>query len=263
MKPKIGYISLLSTIDILDEIDFAVKNNFDYLGIALDWIQNQNIGNNKLLKIRKISKAHNLKLSIHSHFYLPTSTMLPEIRRGLYKTTENIVSIAAKVGAATITVHPGYRESVGPSSDITINSLINNLTVMVNIAKRKGIIICFENYSKESVLLCYNIDEYKSVISRVKDMKITLDIGHINTTNHNIIDYTNAVKEHIFDMHIHNNDGQGDNHKGLQEGSINYHEFFNYCKSIDYNGPFMLELFPHENIIKGKNQLKAIWDNVI
>ena len=262
MNPIIGYISLSSSTDIMDELKYAIDNKFDYLGIALDWAQNQKLGDKKLSLIRSTSKKNNLKLSIHTHFYLPTSTMLPYIRHGLFKTIQQAVNIADKIGAKTVTVHPGYRESVGPSSDITLNSLVSNLTEMVRVAKRKNISICFENFCRDSFLLCYKLDEYRKVINQIKNIKVTLDIGHINTTNHNIIEYTDAVKEYIFDMHIHNNDGKGDHHKCLDEGTIDYEGFFRYCKSINYNGPFMLEVFPHENILKAKIQIEEIWKKI-
>ncbi|MEM5836578.1 MAG: hypothetical protein QW451_03095 [Candidatus Aenigmatarchaeota archaeon] len=43
MKPKIGFMGQLTTQNILDDLNFAVENGFDYFEIALDWEQNFNL----------------------------------------------------------------------------------------------------------------------------------------------------------------------------------------------------------------------------
>ena len=56
MKPEIGFMGQLSTEDILDDLRFAVKNNFDWFEIALDWKQNFDLSPNAIKEIRDILK---------------------------------------------------------------------------------------------------------------------------------------------------------------------------------------------------------------
>jgi len=83
MKPEIGFMGPLSTKDILDDLNFVVKNDFDCFEIPLDWKQNYNLNPKIVKEIRDISINHGISLIVHTPYYLPTSTMLPEIKKGV------------------------------------------------------------------------------------------------------------------------------------------------------------------------------------
>ncbi len=259
MKTEIGFMGQLTTKNILDDINFAVENNFDWFEIGLDWKQNYNLKPETIKKIKTISRRHNLKLIVHTAFYLPTSAMLPEIKEGLIKNVKKAVILAKKVGANRLTIHPGYREMPGPAIKLCYESLIENLKKIVEIGTKYDVNICLENFDKSIYLLCIELDEFLKVLNSVKGLKATLDIGHANTTDIKPPEYFRNVKNFVMDMHVHDNKGEFDGHRCLGEGNIDFKKLFSECKKAGYNGPFILELFPHENILKGKKILSDFW----
>ncbi len=259
MKPEIGFMGQLTTQNILDDLNFAVKNGFDWFEIGLDWKQNYNLKSETIKKIREISRNHRIKLIVHTAFYLPTSTMLPEIKQGVIENVKKGIILANKIGSDRLTIHPGYREMPGPSINLCYESLIENLKKIVEIGKEYNVNICLENFDKNIYLLCIELKDFLSVLNSVKDLKATLDVGHANTTDIKPTEYFNNVKNFIMDMHVHDNNGKIDDHKCLGEGNIDFQKLFSECKKAKYFGPFILELFPYENILKGKKLLSDFW----
>jgi len=260
MKPEIGFMGQLSTENILDDLDFAVKNDFNWFEIGLDWKQNYNLKPEVIEKIRDTSKNYGIRLIVHTAFYLPTSTMLPEIKKGVIENVKNGIILANKIGSDRLTIHPGYREMPEPAIKLCYESLVENLKSIVEIGKRYDVNICLENFDKSAYVLCAELKDFLNVLNSVEGLKATLDIGHANTTDIKPAEYFNGVKNFVMDMHVHDNNGELDEHKCLREGNINYQKLFFECKKAKYTGPFILELFPYENILKGKKILSDFWE---
>ncbi len=259
MKAEIGLMNQLTTKNILDDVAFAVENGFDWFEIGLDWKQNFNLGKDTIRDIKKISKENDLSLIVHTPFYLPVSTILPEIRKSVFENLTNASKLAEKVGAKRMTIHPGFREMPGPGINITYESLISNLKKIVGIGKEYDVEICLENLDNNDFFLCIEKEDYLRVLNSVNGLKSTLDVGHANTSKTKPHKYFESVKDFVMDMHVHDNDGKIDEHNCLGEGNINFKKLFSECKKHEYYGPFTLELFPYENILKGKKILEKIW----
>lgn len=260
MKPEIGFMGQMTIENILDELDFAVKHEFDWYEIGLDWKQNYDLKPDVVKEMREISKEHEIGLIVHTPFYLPTSTMLPEVREGVIENARKAIILGERVGSDRLTIHPGYREMPGPSAHLCYESLIENLKRIVTIGNEHGVNICLENFDKNMHLLCSKLEDYLEVLDSVKGIKATLDVGHSNTTDIKPPEYFNGVKSFIMDMHVHDNDGKYDYHKCLGEGNIDFKKLFSECKKTNYYGPFILELFPYDNILKGKKIFLDLWE---
>lgn len=259
MKPEIGFMGQLSTKNVLDDLNFAVSNGFDWFEIGLDWKQNYKLNPETIKKIRETSKNHEIKLIVHAAWYLPTSTMIPEVRKGVIENIKKGIILANKVGSDRLTIHAGYREMPAPAIQLCYESLIHNLKRIVGIGKKCGVNVCFENSDRNSYNLCSELKDFLMVLSSVRGLKATLDIGHTNTTDTKPAEYFNAVKDFVMDMHIHDNNGKLDEHKCLGEGNIDFVKVFSECKKEKYSGPFVLELFPYENILKGRRVFLELW----
>ena len=260
MKPKIGFMGQLTTQNVLDDLNFAVKNGFDWFEIGLDWKRNYNLKPEVIKKIKEISQENKIRLIVHTPFYLPTSTMLPEIKKGVIENAGKAIIFANKVGSDRLTIHSGYREMPRRANiRLCYDSLIENLREIVKIGKQYKINICLENSNKHTLLLCSERKDFLNVLNQVKGLKATLDVGHANTTNIKPAQYFNGVKNFIMDMHVHDNNGKSDEHKCLGGGNVDFQKLFFKCKKENYFGPFILEVFPYKNILKGKKILSDIW----
>ncbi len=261
MKPEIGFTSLLISQNILNDVDFAIKHNFDWLEICFDWQQNFNLPKNIPGKIRILSSKHNLKIIVHTPYYLPTATILPELKKAVIENITKAILFAKSVNSDRITIHPGFYEMPTPAKKLNNIALIKNLEEIVAIAQKENINICLENFNNDTGLLCVELEEFKNTLSLIKNIKATLDVGHANTSKTLPAIYFKGIEKYIMNMHIHDNHGKIDEHNCLGEGVVDFKALFDACKMVGYNGPFILELFPYKNVLKGKEKLIKIWNN--
>jgi sugar phosphate isomerase/epimerase len=130
------------------------------------------------------------------------------------------------------------------------NELIRKLS---EFAKTKNVQLCLENNILSS------IDELEDAFNTNPDLKMNLDIGHLNVLLHKksnitIEDYLKKLKDKIIYLHIHDNDGKSDEHLALSDGNVDYRKIFSL---LDFNKVerIVVETDKMENAIKTKEIL--------
>lgn len=261
IKPKIGFIGA-DRQSILKDLDFAVKNEFNCYEI-------QGIGEKFDFapeiteKVRRISKNNKISLSLHAMQFLPIASLIPEVSNGALKFAKKEIILAAKVGAKIITIHGGKKDKPNRKDMVAKNFeiLLRNLKEIVKFGRKYGIKIGLENsFGLEG--LSRTPEELLKVVNSVKGLGITFDIGHANLINLDPIRYFKEVKNFVIDIHLHDNDGKTDQHALIRGGNINFRDFLKECKNSNYYGPFILEVFPYKNVLKGREIFLNLWNQI-
>ena len=256
---KLGFMNLMSTQNILDDIKFAIENDFNGFEIGLDWEQNWNLKPKIIEEIKHLSKENNIQLGVHTPYFLPTSAIHPKIRETVIKIIESGIILAKKVNSHHVTVHPGFKESL--IKEKNYEALIKTLKELVKFGKKFDVKVGLENHAIPHSP-CFYVDDLLKVVNSVEGLNITLDIGHIHLTDISITEYYEKVKDFVTDVHVHDNDGTSDQHKCIGEGNIDFRSIFEDFKKNNYDGPFILEIFTHEKLIEGKKNFLSIWNEV-
>jgi len=260
MEPEIGFMNQLTTKNVLTDLRFAAKHNFDWFEIDLDWKQNFNLKPETIRQIKKIAEESDVRLIVHAASPLPISTIIPEVRKAVFLNLKKAIALAQKVGADRLTIHPGFREMPGPAAKLSYKSLIKNLREVVRIGKQHNVTVCLENFNNNPFFLCFELEDFLRVLNSVRGLKATFDVGHANTTKTKPHNYFRVVKNFVMNMHVHDNNGMADEHKGIGEGNINFNKLFSECKNANYLGPFILEVFPYKNILRSRKLLLDLWN---
>lgn len=261
-KLRLGFMAQLTTKNVLDDIDFAVDNEFTAFEIDLGWSQNFDLKEKVVKQIKERSESTDLFLITHTPWYLPTCSVIPEIQDAVFKVISKGILFAEKVNSDRITVHPGFREMPGPALDKNYDALINILKKIVKFGEEHNVKVGLENLDKNDYCMCFEAQDLLRAVECVDGLNITLDVGHAFTTGLPI-DYYKKVKSFVIDVHVHDNDGKTDQHKCIGEGKIDFKTLLKEFKSNNYHGPFILELFPHTNILRGKERFLNFWLNNI
>ena len=255
IKPKIGFIGK-DRQDALEDLNFAIKNGFDCYEI-------QGIGEKfdfkpeTIKKIKRILEENNISLSLHAMQYLhPIASSIPEISYGVVKFMKKEINLAHKIGAQRITIHGGEKDRPKRKDLVAKNfkALIKNLKEIVKFGKKYRIKIGLEN-SFASERLCRTPKDLLLVANSVKGLGITFDVGHANIINLDLVEYFQEIRDLMINIHLHDNNGKFDEHALIGKGNINFKKFLKECKKSGYYGPFILEIFPRENALKGKKFL--------
>ncbi len=258
IKPEIGLKRELMSQNILSDLNFAIKNGFNCLEIGLNQKPNFNPSLKLSQQIKNISERNNLLLIVHVPYYLPTCTTISEISETVIKIIKREIILARRLGAKIITLHSGAIET---NPDKNFKALTESLKKIIRIGKEYQVKIGLEN-SWHLPGLCRSPEDLLRVTNSVKGLGITFDVGHANIQNVDLIKPFRRVRKFLANVHIHDNDGKTDQHAVIGEGSINFKGFLKECKNSNYYGPFILEMFPRKNALKGKEIFLNLWNQI-
>jgi len=118
------------------------------------------------------------------------------------------------------------------------NSTIDFMKKLVPYARKYRVTLCLENlpFPQETYGVYKTVEIIKKVNS--KYCRMCLDTGHANVTEKSFYDAFNYAKDFIKIFHVHDNDGQRDNHWNpyKDKGTINWKNFAKVLKAMNYKG---------------------------
>jgi len=256
IKTKIGFIGSIRE-NILADLDFAVKNKFDYYEVG-SISKDYHLKPEVIKQIKKIVKENNISLILHIPFFLPIASLIPGISAASIKFVKKEIILANRIGAKKITIHSGREE--GFSKKIISEQfriLIKNLKVITRFGKKYGIKVGLENAG-----ICENVNDLLNVVNSVKGLGVVFDSGHANLSNLEPVKYFKKVKQYVINIHIHDNDGKSDQHALIGKGNIDFKGLLRECKNSGYYGPFILEVFPYKNILKCREKFLELANQI-
>ena len=112
---------------------------------------------------------------------------------------------------------------------------LDRIRKIVDYAKKLNVKVAFENTKAEGYLeyILSNIDN--------DNVGICFDSGHCHAHFNDRFNFE-LFKNHIFAVHLHDNDKSGDQHLLPFDGTIDWNRYVKELKNANYNGPVVLEL---------------------
>lgn len=264
IKAKIGFIGE-SRQTVLKDLDFAVQNKFDYYEIQAIkkpiTKEGLNLDSEIVNQAKKISQENNISLTLHASYFISLCSAIPKISKAALELAEKEITFAHKIGAKKIVIHCGHKDLPEGKGAKNFESLTKNLKELVKLGKKHKIEIGIENgFSIGN--LCRKLEDLLRVVNSVKGLRVTFDAGHANAPGFNPIQYFQKVKNFVINIHLHDNDGKSDQHALIGEGNINFKSLLKECKNSNYYGPFILEVFPHKNVLKCRERFLNLWNQI-
>ncbi|GHU93348.1 xylose isomerase [Spirochaetia bacterium] len=120
----------------------------------------------------------------------------------------------------------------------------DSLAELCEYGRKQGVMIALENLTPgkgdtESELRC-RLRDFTQYFFGI-GLKYCLDIGHAVLNGSDIFDEIDAAGKDLITFHVHNNDGQGDNHNIPSKGVINWPVIYDYARSKGFTDTFILE----------------------
>lgn len=223
----------------LEDIDWLESNGLDFGEVVL-----------KDIESREYWKSNSCFCARRKAFFLiahgphegnPNS--LENLHGNYMPSLRDTVLTVSRIGIHFLTTHL-WMDSRHVLPEI-IEAKIKALCELSRFGKNEGVTISLENLSESS-------SDFRTVLSEIPDLAITLDIGHgqlltrINRSFEIIRDFGQSVKH----VHVHDNvGGQGvkdDLHLPIGEGTIDFEAIFQALVKSGYDGTMTLELKPEE-----------------
>ena len=240
---------------ILEDVEFALKNKFNAICLELSWNPELEFSNEEINALKDFSFKGN-KLIIHLPFFLTTNSSIPEVFSGVLDYFKKVIILAKKVNATILTLHGGYNEQIGDFK--TQKYLIKNLNNLVALSNKAGIELSIENDDKNSNYPVWELEIVSEILSKVKGLTFTYDIGHSNTAGYDSLKFYDSVKDYTNIIHLHNNSGK-DSHNSLDEGDIPFNKILPEIVKSNSDLIYILELYPYKKILQSRKFFQEIF----
>jgi sugar phosphate isomerase/epimerase len=122
-----------------------------------------------------------------------------------------------------------------------------NVTFMrelVTYAKDYGVTVCLENMPMRNLSIS-TVSEILDFVKYINEdnFKVCLDTGHSAVTSGaDVGKYVRLLGDYLKVLHVHDNNGEKDEHKPMGEGIIDWQDFAKSLQDIGYDGVFCIEI---------------------
>jgi sugar phosphate isomerase/epimerase len=201
-----------------------------------------------------------ITISFHA-FKFNLSEKVDMVRKVWLELAKETIYFAVDLDVKFVNFHAGYGSGgTRVKHQAYREALIPVLKELVDTASPYGLEIHLENLyprpiHSEMRMLGDRTSDFNSFFSQISSplFKLCYDYGHGNIDEHGI-DIIREFSNRLGSIHAHDNDQLNDTHWSVgdtEKGTIDWKNEFDFLKSINYSGPFILE----SSI---ENQLKSL-----
>lgn len=167
---------------------------------------------------------------------------------------DTIVS-AAEIDAATVTIHPGLSSmSVNGTEDRAEGRAKEAMKVLERAGREHGVVIAIENMPSFPFFLGRTASSLARIVDGT-DLGICFDIGHANTMGQ-IDAMVDTFGDRIVNVHIHDNNGQRDEHLTIGDGAIDFDRVLGLLSS--YRGNYIIESKNLDSAVESQSRLEKM-----
>ncbi len=211
-------------------------------------------------RFKDLLSSYDFDLGVHAPYIdINPASLNPLISRITRRVLLHCVNLAQTLEANYIVIHPGEFPIDYPRMlrRRAINNLINTIYSLSRTAKDSNIEVLIENTPKDDGLyIGSTIEEIKDIATRL-ECKLALDLGHANTMG-NPLDYINELAPLAAIIHIHDNNGERDEHLPLGRGTLKVPACLYTLSRKKYNGPLVVQTRGIQGLINSVRVLRNI-----
>ncbi len=250
------YVKMGKSLSYL--LDFAEKLGYSSFELKLDELNLLRLLNQgEVRKIAPLLESFKLKYFIHAPYIdLNIASLNRDIAEASEKIIRETIEAANTLNINLVTFHFGEYSRDYPLEwkEKAEKEAIRRVRRLNLFAQELGVQLSVENSHKTSDYTFTGYPEEIREVIRGTGCKFTLDVGHANTFG-NPLTYFRTFKSEIVNIHVHDNNGENDEHLLIGEGNIDFKSLFKEIKECSYSGPLIVELHKLGDIVKCKKLL--------
>lgn len=211
--------------------------------------------------IEKISQ-YDIMYSLHAPCWdVNLSCEMRLLREASLKIALAAVDFAAGSDCEYLVIHTGFCQSPAFERKRGREYSYDALQTICRRARESGVKIGIENVGYQGTSL-YTYDEFVHLLDDFGDEAgFVLDVGHAVLNGIDPVVLLRDIKGRLFGMHLHDNNGQADQHLPLGDGIICWEQLLAEISQVQHSGSLVLEYAcgtPIERLIETKNYLRRL-----
>lgn len=222
-KMRIFYSELcLIGSSVESNIDRLIAHGADNIELMLDgegW-------NNFHLRIdsyASILKKKNVGYSVHVPVWDANLTSEnAQLRNAVLESYKAAIILAAKIKAHHVVLHTGWCSDPHFSKEMGRNRAKNSIENLVDFNKSYGQLLLVENIGSNATSLFTEKQFIDFLDTLPAEVGYVADIGHAHINGWNIKSLIHDLRERLYALHLHDNDGLKDIHAPIGAGNIDW-----------------------------------------
>lgn len=163
--------------------------------------------------------------------------------KGFLQIFSETFAYARRCGARFVVVHTN--EAVTGEAGATRDLVIRRLHKLLALAREYGVQMAVENVglvTKNNLL--FPLPEFLRLFDELPGAKALLDVGHAHINGWDPAEVAEALGNNLIACHLHDNNGGGDQHLPIGQGTVDWNCFFSVVKKavpvlvLEYAGGF-------------------------
>jgi sugar phosphate isomerase/epimerase len=204
----------------------------------------------RVATLNQIAKSRGIKYTVHAPFAdINIASPSKPILNASLKRLKESMAYANALDAKLWVFHPGNKTGISmfyPGDDWKQN--IQTISVLHKTAEEHGLNIALENLPEKYGFLMKQPEDFQKFYKETSlhNIGIVLDVGHANLEGQTE-QFLRKLPDKIVHIHVSDNTGEHDQHLGIGYGKIDWQQFAENLREIDYDKTVLIEAVEHVN----------------
>jgi sugar phosphate isomerase/epimerase len=246
-KPKIGLSMLYCLSEPFDRmIKRLNKVETRYVEVLDEGFHALN--KKRVATLNQTAKSRSIEYTAHAPFAdINIASPSKSILTASLKRLKESMAYANALNAKLWVFHPGNKTGISsfyPGEDWKQN--IRGIRELHETAEEYGLNIAIENLPEKYGFLMKKPEDFQKFYKEtsLNDVGIALDVGHANLEAQTE-QFLKKLPDKIVHIHVSDNMGENDQHLGIGYGKIDWQQFAETLREIDYDKKVMIESVEH------------------
>lgn len=243
-------------------LDFASTLKVDLVELKMDKLELLQVLSidKKAHQLKQLLDTYDFKRSVHaSNINVNLASLNPTIRKASEKVVNDAVRFTAEINGEFLISHVGRLSKDYPKSFLekALKNVTESLKRINKTANDLDVTFTLENDHKaRDYILAGYPEQIRFFIENI-GCNLTFDVGHANTLG-KPEEFIETLKLFIVNVHLHDNNGEGDSHLPLGRGNINFQKVFNAFGNRIAKIPLTVECHSFEGLEESVTLLRKL-----
>ncbi|GLY09239.1 sugar phosphate isomerase/epimerase family protein [Pseudobacillus badius] len=235
---------------LFDTIDELINYGADKIELLMDgpkWDQMEDL----FLELAPRLKSLPVRYTIHPPAWdINLTSENRATRETAFSEYKKAIQFAGLIGASHVVIHPGFCFSPVFNKQTAQQRAADSIHHLCQIAKPLNVKLAIENVGYNGSSL-FTQEEYTSFLDGIDEAAgFLIDTGHAHLNKWDIPRLVKETRERLLALHIHDNDGTGDDHLSIGEGTIEWKPVFAAINEYAPQCELILEYAPNTPLEK-------------
>lgn len=207
-------------------------------------------------QVRHASESYDIHFQVHAPLSdVNIGSVHEPMRLAALNEVKQTIMLCHQLEIPLVTVHPGFVGGIAfLDKKMALDKTRESVIALSSFAREHSVEIVVENLPANMNATCSTAAELMEVLDGT-GVRVCFDLGHANTAAQ--VDEFLKLSDMFGNVHLHNNEGQWDQHNKIDDGSADLQKVISILKR-SYKGNFIIEATDLDTGVESKATLQRL-----